>query len=1568
MTTPLVPLEEPNVGPPVNTLPLSVDLWSLDEVPDEAVVAASRVRRAAREVVDVLRDDSQYLNLRGLWNDPGSGKFARRGFSTEKARRFAERRDLMEKIRGMAKRAGKFRVTVRKDQFPSARDGWMDAEFHDDKFARVFAPDGRAFLVGWEAVEDIGARPELPETMQPSVDSLRDAYTTDPWVWPWVRSLDRFDALDLPEDVMGRADAKSMEWARETAKNESTPEERYRVVTGRDYGDVVYGLNPEWGVGPVVDRGLISATLKAAPEDRDPDVMAYLQALLKRFREQTPESHVRLRRQAEVPGEGNDAARWDPTREGTSESTSGVHSWSLISGGAVAGELMVEDIPTDRVLGRVGYIDGEVLVDSTPDGRVVRMIEDWEPPASKTFSVPRSGWDDVENPDGLFQLEERLRPSLSAFRDTDRWDALRRFSFKIKSSRRDMTPSEYEELQTTPPDNLAVGEVTPDDMRRYARYGIGSGNFLRLTLEQVTKPGGPSEGSSDKVDPDALTYMQTVRKHLLNELPEGTESITLWRPKDNRGTNVIGAGSNEVTAWNLTPPDDVDETTFVSEEIPIGRVFGRFGLRMGEVWVAAGPELVDRFVSRKPRRPENTPVNRFTFDGNGDRDFERDMLTVDLPNDVAARLNAKSSIYRGARGGQAEGYAAARDPERVAAVMEMDGNVDFGSAGATKLGKFLAHNVDRGLISATLKADDEDKDPDVMAYLKELVAATEDMLDKSQIRLYRGADIPGEGNDATKWSRERSKSRVSTSGVHSWTIRRDGAAGWGQNVMVEDIPKNRVIGRFGTVDGEYLVDSTPDGSIVAAIKAWEPPVPFGDSPEADRAVEILGRLPEHPFAPNGRKPMTDKQVDKVVDTLIRTSVIYSGGLAKLPAGNASDPEWVAARDLLAAKALANGGLDDLTTPPDDLRGTVGRAVRRLTDDGSDVDWLGDYLYEELTGAPYPLGSRRDPRHTLRLALEEGLETIPRGRIGTPHKDLKPTETDIANLNTVIEAGSVLLDAYRDVSADSPAVAISEMPEVTDAEAASARAAIDEANERVIRAGNAINRNTLKRAIVKHLNKTAASGIQPEFAGFGEWSDNDPLHPSFLWFTDADGLEWEVDVKPVKVKSGKREGEPDVVLHVVPVGEPMWKRGVVVRAGFPGEKTGLIKYAETKDDASDVRADSGMVLDRAALSMGQARGLIRGYAWVAYTGAKRRGDLEGADPIVSAYDEYLSGRVDDGTEVLAPSPSGFNPAEIRLPDVGGYKGVKLGISKLGGLTLTGERADGAAVEAQIIRSYVLDKVSDETREALERGMNRVELERTALLEERFAEGRRRRDARVAATDGWIRDVFATGREPKVSAAGPVGGATATKVQSAVARVFPSRLVDAMPEASIDVLAGRRAFYSRGARGTNSTSSPLAKLAYSGTDSQGTMVHEYGHHVESNNLDIAQALWVFYRSRTEGEELRPLRELHGGGAYGSGEKTREDKFFVPYAGKDYGQTMFRPTDAYDWSSELFTVGLEGVFHPDGRAEKIDDQYAAFILGILLMVSGRKQSRNGRTSAPMTAPLGDTLDPTATIEGDV
>lgn len=108
-----------------------------------------------------------------------------------------------------------------------------------------------------------------------------------------------------------------------------------------------------------------------------------------------------------------------------------------------------------------------------------------------------------------------------------------------------------------------------------------------------------------------------------------------------------------------------------------------------------------------------------------------------------------------------------------------------------------------------------------------------------------------------------------------------------------------------------------------------------------------------------------------------------------------------------------------------------------------------------------------------------------------------------------------------------------------------------------------------------------------------------------------------------------------------------------------------------------------------------------------------------------------------------------------------------------------------------------------------------------------------------------------------------------------------------------------------------------------------LHEFVHRVQSLRPDIDAQFQEFHRRRTAGDELKSLRSLTGNLNYGIDEVAREDHYFTPYVGREYGSLG---------ALEVMTMAIEAVLGGPVRFNQImtlDRELADFTLGMLLHV---------------------------------
>ena len=186
-------------------------------------------------------------------------------------------------------------------------------------------------------------------------------------------------------------------------------------------------------------------------------------------------------------------------------------------------------------------------------------------------------------------------------------------------------------------------------------------------------------------------------------------------------------------------------------------------------------------------------------------------------------------------------------------------------------------------------------------------------------------------------------------------------------------------------------------------------------------------------------------------------------------------------------------------------------------------------------------------------------------------------------------------------------------------------------------------------------------------------------------------------------------------------------------------------------------------------------------------------------------------------------------------------------------------------------------------------------------------------------------------------GPKGGVIRANVEQ-VSRIIPQALLDKRPGVTLKATGGSRSSY---------------QAAYSrlnmATKDPSVALHELGHHLE-RNPELSKMIWAYYVLRTGGVNTptERLKTLFPNSTYRSNEVTRADELFDAYAGKDYGKAGHRSMSA-STGRELFTMGLQGTFFNDSgkrgngdtTSRKIEDEYAAFILGILLLASRRDEA---------------------------
>jgi hypothetical protein len=107
-----------------------------------------------------------------------------------------------------------------------------------------------------------------------------------------------------------------------------------------------------------------------------------------------------------------------------------------------------------------------------------------------------------------------------------------------------------------------------------------------------------------------------------------------------------------------------------------------------------------------------------------------------------------------------------------------------------------------------------------------------------------------------------------------------------------------------------------------------------------------------------------------------------------------------------------------------------------------------------------------------------------------------------------------------------------------------------------------------------------------------------------------------------------------------------------------------------------------------------------------------------------------------------------------------------------------------------------------------------------------------------------------------------------------------------------------------------------------DSPSTMVHEYGHAIETCVPETHQKIMEFYRERTRDDYVEESLAKLTGHNYEANERTLKDNWPDPYCGK-----------RCNGGSEVLSMGLQFMYSdPVGFAEK-DPEYFDFVLGLLM-----------------------------------
>jgi hypothetical protein len=911
----------------------------------------------------------------------------------------------------------------------------------------------------------------------------------------------------------------------------------------------------------------------------------------------------------------------------------------------------------------------------------------------------------------------------------------------------------------------------------------------------------------------------------------------------------------------------------------------------------------------------------------------------------------------------------------------------------------------RGYLSANLRALRGEEgfgspDPDAIRFMQLLRA---DFLAKvpdspaDAIRLYRAADdpTPWGGNDPTRFGSD--KARKPSSGVTSWAFlsadrARSTLSGYGDYLHGEDVPYSQVIGRFGAVGAELLAANDP--AIVEKIDNYS----FGSA--RDRALDVLATLPDDPFAaPELRLSASERDgLNASLDYWVTTASMAPMVKRRFP--ELSDDD---ARKIALLGGVEEGDSSPWGLVPEWLSGVPwprlrGWAVDRLVEDRgqSPTEGLrgGDLHLRRLRRGVKALHPSGDPgKGFVSTRLPEDLsaaagETLERlvADISLPSAKQVDTElldVDRERLDAIVGAGRVLLGDLRDTL-------LSEVDTVADSELA-----YDPLRAEILRVQSVdatARAETLQAEARGLVERHAEDWIAAASPGTPDW----PVGP-LRWVPIENGL---IDVKSPKFDDAEgrrfklepRDYDNDnaidgwVLVQLVGRVERRLARHSGLRVG--GYRSVEPPTAEETAALGTLTETLGAI-ESARLAWWEAKEASEELADLdQLTADSLRGrSIHGAEAVTRS-DLYMRLRSwasvavnpsDDHAKTLRVN--GFTYASEAFPEADDLNEVRaygdasrddvvraiasqsilIGdpVVRAGGIVevpLDPDDLHRLGWDAGVIRMKPGDDWVDLTLELhrdatatrsrpdlaviwRDRRMANVGflVERLAALDRqrrRYTE--RERTERTEVMRDWAARTFHATTEPLVDPDGtdPV---RAEQLARAVTPFIPDSLkLSSTPVRVRDVEPGSkygsRSYYRQATGGEPSTTFVAA-----GAEDP-VFLHEYGHHIERLG-PVGRAAWAFYQHRTEGDGTVPLADLTKGSSYRPDEVARPDDFFEFYAGKDYGNGRSR---ARAGRSELFTIGLEGVFY-DKRGEggeRIDDEYAAFILGLLLHAGDRAE----------------------------
>jgi len=1477
VTTPAAPLTEPNTGDPVPTVP-DPQWWELlgydedpDPQPDEAKVAAPL--RRLRRLVDVpdipslpgsrygRPGDSAYLREKGLWNDPGSGKFKRLGMSTPKAQSLRAER-ASSPVALAARDRGKVRARVADNRMSQAgfrKGDVVEVEYRtpDKGRVRIVSANGkrRAYDVQWERFSEV-------------VDDIVDP-TPDPTPPPEPTPVRR---TELSEAEF------QLDWA--------SPQ-RLLAVWGAGYpvdSSPIYGRE-------IVGDDQVSWVSRVNPDTGRRDVIGVKQA------------GPRVNRS------------------------------------------------------RVERFTGTLPSTTDPNRPLLDQIDNL-----RTFN------DDTL---GLGELERSFKPPMaltggSSFEDLvkaewtgDDAEILRRFAAKVAL---------YDELTYADDDDgdrvllsraekwARLRSIDPDEVdRRAASMVLPTPYDIGMTQRGVVA--AQFAVGRDDPDPDVMAFLQATRRRYLEYVDGGPDRIRLHRTPDgpnpflgnqaNRwGTDQRNErGVSGLTSWttSVASSEGWGGLPSVSRDVPHDRVIGRFSVIDGEVLVAAHAsqvEWIDNWVDPDAAAPlpdgyvdlgdpANTPLlAKFERWGEAGPDLTPEQ------EDIVQRVIAKGVLLRSlTRSG--DGLTRADAYRQMREETSAD---DWSHNEWAEPKPWAAAFAHRHLIGATLSAEPGDEDPDVMAFLQLMRAHFAEQSGVDGIRLRRGSYQPdGSGNTVMRGG----EAGPPTSGVTSWSANADESTAqmYGTHLFVEDIPASRVLGRFGNLTFEYLVATDEQA---ARIDAWTPPAPPEPETPMSQARAILADMDIDPFSV-GDEWVAAEQIN---ETFVAPLVIDARrGLEP----GSREYEETTARLLFPQTTAALAERDPESDEVAMLRnvsteGIIAYLVRTgksidMTNDRSFLDELW-VKWQRDTGGRGALFSRDEP-----LRNDDGTPTPLgelRDRVVAAAESLKVsdtqlTESDRRHITRLVEAGRPLLDDLNermaqfdlDLEARIDEVDLAGEVEALDAEIANDRRLLESGFKKLDGA----------KLLVRLANETdwweggpprpADGPLTLKSSSLVDLFNGASLAPSPRWeFEDGVG-----NTYIVKTSLARSSGNPTGFnLSVRTLGGRERAMGSITRDLAEQKRTVKAWREKAADFINNTRRRdalvSGLEFDG---SPSEARAAVFDL-------------LDRIPPLVDAIAAIPDVEVRDWVEgIMRDRPewtgvwAGGRPTWTRNLPGNGYAMLEvLDLSSGPSLRVQWNRsANHRSRQERPLGSVPADSGASMRR--LKAATARVEAYRR--LDAASTKGADQQ--RIDAAMEWARANIGGGRRPDFTATG-AAVAKANELEDIVAAIFPSALVPD-GDLGVETKARVRAYYRRG-----------SKIVVTPDEDFGTLLHEYAHHVEWSNPEVARATWAFYQHRTAGEKLQSLRRLSGGG-YRSDEKARPDKFYSPYAGKSYGDGVDGRRPSFRTTQELFTMGLQGIFDPKTRKryDSIDAEYAAFILGILALHSRNTPESDGDAegAAPAT-----------------